>query len=271
MSLVDLHTHILPGLDDGATDNAMSLRMAERAAADGVTVMAATPHAFDGCGRSARRLAVQRRVASLQAMLDAAGIGLRLQAGAEILLCRGVARRVLAGEAATLDPQGRYLLVELPPLAQPEGIFDELFQLTLAGITPVLAHPERHPLLQRDPWRVAALCRMGCLVQLTAMSVTGEFGEPAMSCAHTLLRDGMAHLIASDAHDDRHRPPLLKASVAAAADVLGSPAQAYAMVSELPRRILAGEPVDVPAPAVQGAARTVYQKWQRWFGHVVQA
>jgi protein-tyrosine phosphatase len=152
--------------------------------------------------------------------------------------------------------------VEFPVQTIPSGSRKELFQLILNDITPIITHPERNLVFQNNINTLYDLVNMGCLVQITAMSVTGEMGEDAMECAHRLLELRLAHVIASDAHSSDNRPPILSEGVAAAAEVLGSSEEARAMVDERPRAIIAGRDVDVPEPKQPQKKRW----WTRWLG-----
>ena len=125
------------------------------------------------------------------------------------------------GRTASINNTGQYILVEFPFNMILPGTREVLFQLFLGGITPVLAHPERNLALQRNPDILSDLVAMGCLVQLTAMSVTGELGHDAMEYAHYLLRQRQAHVIATDSHNAENRPPILSYAVEATAYILG--------------------------------------------------
>lgn len=245
--MIDLHCHILPGVDDGPSGPEESLAMAERAAADGIEVVVATPHAFNGVYEISP-CEITRHVSRLRELLQQNRIALKICPGAEIHLHNDIAGSIQAGYAATLNATGRYVLVELPMQAVPGGCREQFFRLRLGGVTPIVAHAERNAVFQNEPEVLADLVSMGALVQITAMSVTGELGREAMESAHTLLRRRLGHVLATDAHSVEGRPPLLSQAVEAAADVMGSVEEARAMVWERPRAILAGEALVVPDP-----------------------
>ena len=156
--------------------------------------------------------------------------------------------RINEGRAVTINNGGKYLLLELPPQNIPPQIKDEIFSLKLNGITPIITHPERHPAMQRDLRILHELVSMGALAQVTAMSVTGEFGLPVRECARAMLELRLIHVIATDAHSVESRPPILSRAVEAAMDILGSDEEAEDMAGRIPALILSGEPVETAPP-----------------------
>jgi protein-tyrosine phosphatase len=206
--MVDLHCHILPGVDDGPADLEESLEMGKQAVADGIEILVATPHVLNGTFHNPLQR-VQDKVIFLREAFEITGICIDLRIGAEAQFCAGLAKKVMTEEVATINNNGRYVLVELPQHAILPGSKEEIFQLKLHGITPILAHQERNPIFQSQPELLFDLVDMGCLVQITAMSITGQFGQEAMECAHLLLKQRYAHVIATDAHCPESRPPVL--------------------------------------------------------------
>jgi protein-tyrosine phosphatase len=221
--------------------------MARLALEDGIHTIVATPHTLDGNYLNAPH-SIAQHVLSLQQALKANGEFLRLCMGADVHLCPGLADKIKKGEAATINNTGRYFLLELPAQTIPSGIKEEIFSLTLLGITPVITHPERHPAILRDINLLYDVIAMGALSQITAMSLTGEFGEGVRRCSQELLSHRLVHVIATDAHDAENRPPLLSRAVKEAASITGSESFALSLVEEIPARILAGEPVEIPEP-----------------------
>lgn len=240
--MIDLHCHILPGLDDGARDLEESLAMAAMAVKDGVKTIVATPHTLDGLYMTSRS-AVERAVEAFTLALAASRIELRILPGADTHLAPGMVQKVKAGEAMTVNDTGKYLLLELPPQTIPAQIRDEIFALKLNGITPIITHPERHPAVQRDLKTLKDLISMGALCQVTAMSIAGEFGPHVEASARAMLEQRLVHVIASDAHSSQSRPPILSKAVEAAAEILGSDEEAEAMVTRIPEAIIAGNPI----------------------------
>ena len=245
--MIDLHCHILPGIDDGPAHMDESLAMARQAAADGIKTLVAAPHTLNEVYLNPRHQVLEH-VAHLQKALAEHKIDIEICMGSEVHICTGLAKKILAGEVATINDTGRYVLVEFPLHVIPPGSQEELFQMKLSDITPILAHPERNPVFQNHPERLGYFVDMGCLIQITAMSITGLLGEDAMDCAHTLLEQRKVHVIASDAHSFDNRPPILSPAVDVAARNLGSREEAEAMVIHRPRAILSGKPVKAPNP-----------------------
>ena len=183
--MVDLHSHILPGIDDGARSLEESVEIALAAARDGTTVMAATPHVRDDYPTAAQRM--ERLVLELDRILRKRGIGLHLLGGAEIAIPQ---LRTLSDEELRLfglAGNPHYLLVEFPYYGWPFSLETEISTLRSHGITPVLAHPERNPQVQDAPARIAPLVAAGALVQLTAASVDGRLGRRNRKTAQELI------------------------------------------------------------------------------------
>ncbi|MEW6667868.1 MAG: CpsB/CapC family capsule biosynthesis tyrosine phosphatase [Thermodesulfobacteriota bacterium] len=246
--MIDLHCHILPGLDDGSASVEESLAMAKTALQDGIHTVVATPHSLDGMYMNSLG-EVTGAVESFRGALAENGLDLRLFVGADVHLCPTMVERVRRGEAVTINNAGRYLLLELPPQTLPEGLHEEIFSLKIHGVTPIITHPERHPAIQRDLGVLRDLISHGALAQVTAMSVCGDFGGLVAACAEAMLGHRLVHIIASDAHSADSRPPVLSRAVEAAEEILGSREEAEWMVEGLPAAILAGRPVEVPVPA----------------------
>ena len=203
MGLVDIHSHILYGLDDGAKTLDDSVEMLRIAAEGGTTDIVATPHA-----NSQYRLdvaLVDRRIAEL-----GAHTALRIHRGCDFRLQPDNIMDALAHpDKYTINAQG-YLMLEFPEVTIFPNTDAILLQLLDAGIVPIITHPERNGPLQRRLDDIARWVESGCYVQVTAGSCTGTFGKQAQSCADALMRRGLVHFIASDAHDCRHRPPTLR-------------------------------------------------------------
>jgi protein-tyrosine phosphatase len=246
--VIDLHTHVLPGVDDGAPDVDAAVRLATDAAAAGVQVLVATPHLRDD-----HPLVVPSELAGrVQALRDAlAGVAIEVVAGAEVDLYRALTAEPGELRLASYGQRGTDLLVETPYGALPPAFEDLLFRIEAHGYRVLLAHPERNRDFQRDPRRLAALARRGTLVQLTAASlVEGRRGSATRRFAHALVAEGVAHAIASDDHGGGWRASLAD-GVAALAD--SAPARARWMVTDVPAAILAGAPL--PPPPEEGSKR----------------
>jgi len=235
--MIDIHTHILPGVDDGSRDLAEALAMARLAVADGLTHLFATPHHRDYSSLS--RFEVARRVAQLQAELNAVDIPLTLLTGHEVRLYDDMFDdwdNNLAG------PLGNSLYVLAEPLfSHYDHHTDEmLFELFDRGYIPIMAHPERIRPIQENLALIEPFLARGGLTQITATSLTGNNDWRAKKTAETMLRNGIVHIIASDAHHSYYRTPTLTAARDAAAVIVGLE-QANAMVSARPIAIVKNE------------------------------
>lgn len=228
--MIDLHSHVLPGLDDGAETLDESVAICEAAAADGITVLAATPHVR----ASDYPTTPQQMEEAFARVRDAARGIVELVPGGELDLAEvaraDVGRFALGG--------GSYLLVETPYTGWPLDIQDKLFRLRVAGHGVVLAHPERNGDVQARPELVEPLVASGVLVQLTAASVDGRLGSRARRAARTLLDRRLAHLIASDAHG-----PAVRAIGMKAASLEVDEDLARWLTEDVPRAILEGTTV----------------------------
>jgi protein-tyrosine phosphatase len=196
--VIDVHTHILPGLDDGAADRAESVEIARLAAADGVRVMVATPHIREDFDVPIGEIA--GRVASLNGELDREGIPLRVVPGGEV----AVTKLELLDDAdlgkVSLGGDSRHLLVETPYGSVPSSFDEAVFRLALRGFTALIAHPERSATFQRRPERVARMVERGALVQVTASALSGGWDQGDEAYSWRLLEDGLVHVLASDVH-----------------------------------------------------------------------
>lgn len=245
--MIDLHCHILPNVDDGSQSLEESLQMAEQAVEDGIKAMVATPHTLNGVNTNGVE-DVLSGVAALQGALSANHLDLKLHPGADIHLCTDMVQRITSREACTINDTGKYILLELPSQMIPNGVKDEIFALKLNGITPIITHPERNTMVQHDPDILYQLVQMGALAQVTAMSLTGDFGEFIGQVSATLLRYRLVQIIASDAHSAKDRPPVLSGAVERAAEILKDYKAAEHMVTTVPAAILSGRTPDVQEP-----------------------
>jgi protein-tyrosine phosphatase len=239
--VIDLHTHVLPGIDDGPAALAGSVAVAEVAAHAGTRTLVATPHLrADHPGVRPEELA--RRARELTEHLRSRGLPLEVLPGAEVDL--EMAARLSDDELklATLAGNGADLLVETPYGPLPDGFEDDVLALAARGFRLTLAHPERSPTVQERPAVAGALVERGVLVQLTARSLTGKGATGA--AARELLEQGWAHVLASDAHALDVRPPDLGARLSQARHDLPHAADELEwMVTEAPRAILDGRPL----------------------------
>lgn len=245
--MIDLHNHLLPGIDDGAKKVEETLEFLRIARRDGVKVVVATPHMKPGVYDNRRETILERVALVREAAKGDDAEQVTLLPGAEVYFTADLAARARAKELMTVGDGGRYLLLELPYQQIPLQVDDTIFQLRLLGITPLMAHPERVAYYLEDIERVVASVRLGALTQVTGSSLTGRFGEKARDFAKALLRRNLIHVLASDAHDVRYRPPVLSEAVRAAALEVGETA-ARRMVEETPQAILDGKELEPEEP-----------------------
>ena len=238
--MIDLHSHILPGLDDGSRTVEDARALARRAAEDGVTAIAATPHVRSDYPTRAEEM--ERGVSRLREDFLAEGIDVEVLPGGEIDLGMLASLDDDGLRRFTLAQSGRYLLLEFPYTGWPAGLEETVYGLGLRGLLPILAHPERNREVQSKPERLAEAVRMGALVQLTAASLDGRIGSSSQAAANKLLELGLAHVLASDAHT----PEIREAGLAAAAAALQDDDLARFLTVEAPSAIVAGEPVPEP-------------------------
>jgi protein-tyrosine phosphatase len=193
--------------------------MAGLAAADGVEWLVATPHVMEGVYEHGPD-AIARAVDELNRQVTAAGLGVQVVPGGEVYLGPQLGACARAGRLPTLGGRGRHVLVEFPQHQLPLYTDQALFELMLAGFTPIIAHPERNAELAADPERLEAFIARGMLVQVNAPSLLGAYGRLVQRTAERYLRRGWVHFIASDAHSPQ-RPPVLTAALQRAARLIG--------------------------------------------------
>lgn len=242
--MIDLHCHLLPGIDDGARSLDVALLMASMAASDGITVTACTPHIVPGVYNNegpAIRAAVER----LQAAITEAGIPLRLVTGADVHIAPDLGARLGSGMALTLN-DSRYFLFEPTHHILPPRLEDLTFDLMAAGYVPVLTHPERLTWIDGHYGLVKKLAQSGILIQLTAGSLAGRFGRRPKYWAERILDEGLCDILATDAHDPEHRAPRLHEARILASQRLGE-VEATNLVVTRPGGILNNvSPVELP-------------------------
>jgi protein-tyrosine phosphatase len=243
--VIELQTHILPGLDDGSRTLEERVEMARSAVADGICVVAATPHVRDAYPTRAAEM--ERAVDDLREALANEGLRLDVRTGGEIALDRlgtldsdELTRFGLAGNSG-------YLLVEFPYYGWPLDIGMRVLELSERGITAILAHPERNAEVQAAPDRVRPLVEEGVLVQVTAASLDGRLGRATQRTAFRLLELGLVHLVASDAHAPDVRAVGMTAAVGAVRDAT----LARWLSVDVPAAIVANEPLLARPPSTR--------------------
>ena len=289
--MIDLHSHILPNLDDGPRTMETSIQMCRVSRQDGIETIVATPHILPGIyendrstilsqvtelNSALRKFRILNNDPITQFLNDAACQGpqsasgldsairnpwpvqcganftgpqsaIKVLPGADVHFSSDLLQRLERKEIVTVNDQGRYLMVEFAFQGIPYQAEEVLFQLTTNGIVPIISHPERNMEIGQRPQRYFGMIRMGCLGQVTAMSLTGEFGPGVKRSAERLLAKRLIHIIASDAHSPDGRPPILSAGVKAAEKIVGKK-EARKMVTEYPEAVIEGRKPDVPEP-----------------------
>lgn len=248
--MFDLHCHILPGIDDGAADLSVSLEMAKAFVADGVAVVACTPHILPGLYPNTGPQ-IRDAVAALQSAFDEHAVPLRLVTGADVHIVPDFVAGLRTGRLLSVADT-RYVLVEPPHHVAPAGLEDLFFNIQVAGYVPILTHPERLTWVNERYETVRRLATAGAWIQLTAGSLAGAFGRNAQYWSERMLDEGIVHLLATDAHDNRRRPPDLRRGRDLAARRLGE-AEADNLVVNRPRGVLENSvPSHLPAPPAWG-------------------
>ena len=245
----DIHCHLLPGIDDGATDLQTSLAMAQMAVEDGMHTIVVTPHQLGNFAHNEGD-AIRRQTLLLQRVLRERGIPLEILPGADVRIEDGMIELIRRGEVLTLGDHGLHVLLELPhelyfPL---EGL---LTALEREGITGILSHPERNLGILRDPGLLEPLVEQGCLMQVTAGSLMGSFGSRSQELAEWMVEHGLVHFLATDAHGVKSRRPLMRRAYDRVAELVGE-AVAADLATINPELVACGKPV---AGGVRSQAR----------------
>jgi len=244
--MIDLHTHILPGVDDGVKTMDDAVAFARVAAADGIGTIVATPHYREGFYMNPRP-DVLAGVLALNERLRAEKVPVLVLPGAEIHVSADLVSRVKSGHAPTLADNGRTVLFELSMSQYPPDLEQLVFQMRLAGLQVLFAHPERIRYFQDDISRYEAVIRLGAFGQITTGSVTGLFGDDIAEFSEELARKRLVHVIASDAHNTRGRPPVISSAMSLLGSWTGVEF-AQRMTEEFPRAFIEGRDPDLPPP-----------------------
>ena len=257
--MIDIHCHILHALDDGPETLGESMEMCKAAYQDGIRTIVATPHTLNGVYQNDREMIILRVQALKRTLLQASpssispilmegSDALKILPGADVHFSEKMVAHLEEGKALTVGDGGKYLLLEFPAQGVPYRAEVALFELMTRGITPIISHPERNLEFASRPQRYGEMIHNGSLGQVTAMSLTGGFGEQVKQLAEKMLRARWIHFIASDAHSLQDRAPVLSEAVRKAEKFVGRE-EAHKMVNDYPRAILEGRAPQVPAPA----------------------
>ncbi|MBI3666079.1 MAG: exopolysaccharide biosynthesis protein [Acidobacteria bacterium] len=243
--MIDIHCHLLPGVDDGPPDEATAIAMCRLAAQNGTTDLVATPHANSRFPYSPEQNE-QKRLA-----LEAAvGPEPRIHRGCDFRLSYDNIEAALADPSRFTINGGRYLLVEFAEAVISHGSSEIFARLGQVGLTPIITHPERNAMLRGNRSRLAVWIQRGCLIQVTGQSLLGHFGSHARDAAITMMNAGLVHVIASDGHDLEKRPPVLADCFAYVSDRWGDEV-AGQLFLEVPRAVLESRVIKPPAPRIR--------------------
>jgi protein-tyrosine phosphatase len=260
--MIDIHCHILPNLDDGAESMEVSAGMADMAIEDGVTHIICTPHA-DGSYRFQPDL-IKQRLEELQARYEGR---LTFGSGCDFHLSFDNLRAIRDDPSRYTLNHKNYLLVEFADYSIPAAMDQALHELQLAGLSPIITHPERNPLIRTKPERLFQWLRQGCYAQVTAQSVLGKFGRTAQEASEHWLAAGAFHFIASDAHNVTSRPLRLKETYTYIARNYGEEI-ARALLVDNPLAAFEGRPLPF-VPELEGEngadATLTHRKKRFWF------
>ncbi|MDN5293588.1 MAG: protein-tyrosine phosphatase, partial [Eubacteriales bacterium] len=237
--MLDLHSHILPGLDDGPETTSEALLMAKLASDDGIRGMVVTPHIMRGVYTN-NRDTILSALEAFQRRIRREGIDLDLLPGSEVFLDHETLDLFARGDLVTINDKGRFLLLEFGFQTIPSCTEDVLFHLMIKGVVPILAHPERNRSIIENPEILADFVDRGVLVQLNAGSLLGSFGPEVKKTAELLLLHGLAHVVATDCHSAENRRPLLRRVRNKIADLAGEET-AQALLEINPARIIDGK------------------------------
>ncbi|MEN6548282.1 MAG: CpsB/CapC family capsule biosynthesis tyrosine phosphatase [Armatimonadia bacterium] len=229
--MIDLHCHILPGVDDGPRDVDEALAVARLAVADGTQVIAATPHVDDTYKYPDPDL-IRALTARFNERLRAEKIPLQVLPGAEVRVGTDLLEKLQSGQVMTLGDRGKHVLLELPTSSHALYAGELFFRLQLAGYIPVLAHVERVALFRSQPGLLRDFHDRGCLLQVNAESLSGRGGWTRRRYTQKLLREGLIDIVASDGHNTNDRKPLLSIAKKALN------AEFERLTDQTPRRIL---------------------------------
>ncbi len=217
--MIDIHSHILPAIDDGAATMEESVAMARIAAKDGISAMVATPHAFDGVYDSCRA-DILDGCHRLNDFLELNEIPVKIFPGQEVRLTPELLESIDADRVLTLN-SSQYILIELPMHVLPNYLTDIIQSIRFRNLVPIIAHPERNPVLMTHMDIAKDLIYSGALFQITAGSFTGMFGRDVKKCAVHYARMGMVHFVGSDAHSFKRRTPFMSKGFRVLSKIIG--------------------------------------------------
>jgi protein-tyrosine phosphatase len=262
--MIDLHSHILPGVDDGSPDLETSLAMARMAVDDGIQIMACTPHFMPGLYNN-EVLDIKKRVLTLNKILAENNIDLPLVAGGDIHI-RPDFVSCLKQNRVLCVHDTRYVLFEPPHVMKPMRLEELLFEIQMAGYVPIVTHPERLAWIEQHYPAIGRMVEGGAWMQITAGSLTGRFGKRPQYWAQRMLQDGHVHIMATDAHNLGSRPPKMAKAYGLAESEVGKD-EARNLVLARPHAVLTNMPVErvVPLPVRKKIEIQAPSRWRGLF------
>ena len=260
--MIDIHHHCLPDVDDGPREWDEAVALCRMAADEGIETIIATPHVLRGRWRTVAVSELESRIAELQQRV---GDAPRLVLGSEYFFAHDVVEVLGARNAIVPLAGSRYVLIELAANSVPPLIEQPLYRMQLEGWVPVLAHPERNTVFQARPDALAELLDHGVKTQVTAGSLTGEFGSQARKAAETFLRRRLVHFVATDAHNTTKRPPRMREPRAVLDEFVGSDV-AHALTVRNPRAVVENRPLDYDPEPISEPEGGFFTRLRSFFG-----
>lgn len=242
--MIDTHIHLLPGIDDGPPDMDVALHMARMLVEDGITAVSVTPHMREGAYMN-EGPTVLKAVEQLRARLKKRKIPLQIYPGSEVHLTVRMPERIADGRLMTYADKKKHVLLECPHRNRPINLEKTIFDLNVAGVVTVLAHPERIRFFQDEPEQYEEMLRMGAIGQMTAGSLTGQFGKTIQKLSEEWVQRRMVHVLATDAHDPDYRVPIMSEARARWIELAGEESARRATES-YPKALLTGRLIKLP-------------------------
>jgi len=261
--MIDIHSHILPGIDDGSPDMESSIKMVAIAASEGIHTMLATPHFIPG-DKEIDRDQVLEKVSELnQYIRQNTDLDMTIYPGEEVFLSPDIPELYSQGKLVTLFDEGKYLLIELPMMSIPSYTKEVIYSLNTKGVKPIIAHPERNQVIARNVDKLSELVSMGALVQVNSLSFYGVFGSNAKKTAEKIVRKGLAQFIATDCHTPRARSPRFQKLYKKF-----SPRLIDIMMRQNPEKLMTGREIEVSPEGYKKAAKmNIFRKIAFYFGY----
>ncbi len=245
--MIDLHCHILPGIDDGAKNWDESLKMARLAVSEGITHILATPHHMNRSWINPKQVA-ESLTSELQDRLDAENIPLTIFPGQEVRLHGEIIKNMNNNEICFIDEGNQYVLIEFPTAEVPAYADRLFYEMQTNQMTPIIVHPERNYAILKDPNILYDFVSKGVLTQVTAASYIGKFGKEIEKVSHRLIDHNLAHFIASDAHNNTNRLFHMKEAIEKLEKDFGQ--DKVQQFDQTTRNLVNGDPVHVPEPLI---------------------